>query len=80
MIAPKIICWNCMGLSSRDTSNRIIRLIHSEKPSLMCLVEKRADNARGDCFSNKLPRIWKWAAILSRGFSGGIMAAWAPTL
>lgn len=71
MLALKIICWNCRGLSSLDTSSRIIRFIHSEKPSLMCLVETRADAARVDRFANKLPRSWKWGAILSRGYSGG---------
>lgn len=76
MFVPKIICWNCRGISSRDISNQIQRFIRHDKPHLLCLVETRADSSRVDHFAIKLPRNWKWAAILAYGYSRGIIVIW----
>lgn len=76
MNSAKIICWNCRGISSRDTSSRVFRLIRTFKLVLVCLVETRADSGRVDRFCRKLPKHWEWAAILADGFSGGIIVLW----
>lgn len=68
------------GISSRDTSARLFRLIKTIKPLLVCLVETRADSSRVDRFCKKLPRHWEWAAILADGFSGGIFVLWNPII
>lgn len=80
MFAPKIICWNCRGISNRDTSNRILKFLRQDKPSVLCLVETRADSSRVDRLISKLSRLWRWAAILANGYSGGIMVIWNSRL
>ncbi|XP_039141957.1 uncharacterized protein LOC120279156 [Dioscorea cayenensis subsp. rotundata] len=76
MISKKLCCWNCRGLSSRDTCARIFRLIHQDKLSILCLVETRANSDRISKFCSKLSKSWDWAAILADGFSGGILVCW----
>lgn len=58
----KIICWNCRGVSKRDTTTQIIHMLTKIKDLILCLVETRADN---DClgrFHDNLGRNWKWDA------------------
>lgn len=68
MIALNILCWNCRGISARETSSRVLHIIKRHKSSLVCLVETRADNARLDCFCASIPRSWNWAVIIADGF------------
>lgn len=71
-----IVCWNCRGISSRDTFTRIKFLMKKFKPLIFCLVETRADNGRLDKFCSKIGKCWAWAAIVAEGYSGGIIVAW----
>lgn len=41
MNAIKIVCWNCRGISVRDTSNLVLRLIQNYKVMMLCLSETR---------------------------------------
>lgn len=76
MMIVNIICWSCRGLSSRDTSSRILCLIRTHKTLLVCLVETRANSDRTDCFTKRIPRGWDWAATLADGYSKGILVLW----
>lgn len=76
MITTKIICWNCSGISAGDTSSRVLRLIRTHKPVVVCLVETRANFDRVDRFYRKISKNWDWATILSDGFLGGIFVLW----
>lgn len=76
MLSNKICCWNCRGLSSRETLARIFRIIRQDKLSMICLVETRANSERIGKFCSRLSRDWDWAAILADGFSGGILVCW----
>lgn len=80
MNSTKIICWNCRGVSARDTSSRVFRLIRSHKPVVVCLVETRANADRLDLFCRKVSKNWDWAAILSDGFSGGLIVLWHKSI
>lgn len=80
MIMTKIICWNCRGISSGDTSSRILRLIRTLKPAVICLVETRANEDRFIRFCRKVPKCWDCAAFLSDGFSGGIIVLWHKSI
>lgn len=80
MMIAKFLCWNCRGLSARDTSDYIFKLIRIHKPSLVCLVETRANSGRIDRFRFKIPRSWHWAAIEADGYSGGIFILWNKSL
>lgn len=80
MITKQICCWNCRGLSSRDTLARISRIIRHENISIFCLVETRANSNRISRFCSNLTRSWDWAAILADGFSGGILVCWKKGL
>lgn len=72
----KLVCWNCRGVSGRDTSARIKHMMKSINPIFFCIVETRANSARLDSFSAKLDRNWAWAAIEADGYSGGIIVTW----
>ncbi|XP_039118690.1 uncharacterized protein LOC120254702 [Dioscorea cayenensis subsp. rotundata] len=72
----KIICWNCRGISARDTSARVFRFIKKFKPQVVCLIETRANLERLDRFCKKVPNQWGWAVILADGYSGGIIVLW----
>lgn len=76
----KIVCWNCRGVSGRDTSARIKQLMKQLNPFIFCLVETRADNSRLDIFCSKLGQKWAWAAIAADGFSGGLIVIWQKQL
>lgn len=76
MNIAKILCWNCRGISTGDTSSRVFCLIRTLKPLIVCLVETRANSDRVDRFCNKVPKHWEWTAILAEGFSGGIIVLW----
>lgn len=80
MSTAKILCWNCRGISARDTYSRVFRLIRTLKQLLVCLVETRAKSERVDRFCNKIPRRLQWVVILSDGFSGGIIVIWNPII
>ncbi|XP_039123479.1 uncharacterized protein LOC120260105 [Dioscorea cayenensis subsp. rotundata] len=80
MNTTKLICWNYRGISSRDTSSRVFRIIQSHKPAVVCLVETRADSDRLDRFCRKIPKTWDWAAVLANGFSGGIIVMWHKSI
>lgn len=73
---PNIICWNCRGISSKATSDRVRFLIRSHRPKIICLVETRANADRTYRFCSKISKNWEWAAILADGFSGGIIVLW----
>lgn len=75
-MSAKIICWNCRGISARDTCSRILHFIRKDKPWIICLLETRANHDRVDRFCSKLPRCWEWAAILAEGYSSGIIVLW----
>lgn len=72
-MSAKIICWNCRGISARDTCSRILHFIRKDKPWIICLLETRANDDRVDRFCSKLPRCWEWAAILAEGYSGALL-------
>lgn len=76
MVGTKIVCWNCRGLSSKATINRIRHLMQTLHPSLVCLVETRANADRADRFCAMFTRNWNWAALLADGFSGGVIILW----
>lgn len=76
MNTTKIICWNYRGISMRDTSSRVFRLMRTHKLVVVCLVETRANSDRLDRFCRKMPKNWDWAAMLSNGFYGGIITFW----
>lgn len=59
MAGSKIVCWNCMGISSKETYDRILSLIRTDYPSIICLVETRAIVDRVDCFCAKFSRNWE---------------------
>lgn len=80
MNTAKIICWNCRGISAAGTFSRVLRLIRIYKPDIVCIVETRTDSDRVDRFCRKIPKHWDWAAILSIGFSGGIIVLWHKSL
>lgn len=61
-----ILCWNCRGISSGDTSTRLKRLIKKYSPTIAYL----------DHFCSKITHLWDWAAILAEGMSGGIIVLW----
>lgn len=77
---PKIMCWNCKEISASKTSTRVIHLIRSHHPVVVCLVETRANSNRVDHFCSKIPQNWEWAALLANGFSGGIIVLWNKAL
>ncbi|XP_039132268.1 uncharacterized protein LOC120269046 [Dioscorea cayenensis subsp. rotundata] len=76
----KFVCWNCRGISGRDTSTRVKYLMKHHNPLIFCLVETRADHRRLDIFCSKLGRNWAWAAIEADGYSGGIIVSWQKHL
>lgn len=80
MNIANIICWNCRGISARDTSSQVFRFIRTFKPMLVCLVETRANSDRVDRFCKRIPRSCDCAAILVDGFSGGIMVLWNKSI
>ncbi|XP_039130949.1 uncharacterized protein LOC120267377 [Dioscorea cayenensis subsp. rotundata] len=68
------------GISARDTSNQVTKLIRKHKLSMICLSEMRADETRVNLFCRRLPSSWDWTAILAEGYSGGILVAWQKSL
>lgn len=76
IISPKIMCWNCRGILAYETFTRVLHLIRSHRPVIVCLVKTRANSERVDCFCSKIPRHWEWAALLANGYSGGIIVMW----
>ncbi|XP_039120948.1 uncharacterized protein LOC120257557 [Dioscorea cayenensis subsp. rotundata] len=74
------ICVLLLGISKWDTSSHVLRFIRKHKPSLLCLVETRANEDRLNRFCGKLPNSWDWAAILANGYSGGILVTWNKSL
>lgn len=50
----KFICWNCRGVSSRDTTSRVLHLMNKFRPTLICLVETRTNDDRLQRFCAKL--------------------------
>lgn len=80
MASPKILCWNCRGISSKETFDRVLNLIKTHHPKIICLVETRANVDRADHFCSKISRNWEWATLLAEGFSGGIIVLWAKAL
>lgn len=80
MITFKIFCWNCRGFSAPHTAAHIFKAIRTYKPSLVCLVETRANFERIDRFRIKLSPSWDLAAIESLGFSGGIFIFWNKSI
>lgn len=79
MNSAKILYWNCRGISAGDTS-RILKLIKTLKPFLVCLVETRGNSDRVNRFCKKIPRHWEWAFVLTEGFSGGIFILWSSSI
>lgn len=73
MKSANIIWWNYRGISTRDTSSRILCFIQSHKSMLMCLVETMANSDRINHFCSNLLRNWKWVAILADSYFGGII-------
>ncbi|XP_039145509.1 uncharacterized protein LOC120282722 [Dioscorea cayenensis subsp. rotundata] len=71
-----MVCWNCRGVSSPDTTSRILYLLKKLKPAIFCLVETRANDNRLQRFCSKIKDPWKWVAVLAEGFSGGIIIIW----
>lgn len=72
----KIVCWNCRGVSSQDTTSRIFHLMKKIKPIIFYLVETRADDDRINRFYSKLGKKWNWVFIIAEGLSGGIIVIW----
>lgn len=72
----KIICRNCRGVSSLDTTSRVFHPMKKYKPIMICLVETRTNDDRFQRFCSKLKYPWKWVAILAKGYSGGILTIW----
>lgn len=72
----KLVCWNCRGISGRDTSSCVRYMMKKINPIIFCLVETREDNGRINNFCSKLGHKWAWAAIVAGGYSGGIIVIW----
>lgn len=72
----KFVCWNCRGISLRDTSNKALDFIHKFKPLVVFFVKTKANEDRILRFCRRLPTNWDCAAILAEGFSGGILVSW----
>ncbi|XP_039134570.1 uncharacterized protein LOC120271948 isoform X3 [Dioscorea cayenensis subsp. rotundata] len=58
------------GFSERNTFVHIFKIMWIHKPSLVYLVETRANSEHIDRFLSKFPHSWDWAAIEVDGFSG----------
>lgn len=72
----KVITWNCRGLSTSSTMDRIQDFMKTSKPDFNCLVETKTIIPRIHRFCTNLNRCWDWAAIPSNGFFGGIIIFW----
>lgn len=69
----KIISWNYRGLSNPHIVDRIKNFMKNQKPDFICLVGTKSIAPRIHHFYAKLKHCWEWAAILSNGFSSGII-------
>lgn len=71
-----LMCWNCRGVPSRDTTSQIFQMLKDLKPLILCLVETRTDKVRLDRLCAKVGRKWCWATIEVEGYLGAIIAIW----
>lgn len=72
MDLTKIICWNCRGMSNRDTVSLIFCKIKKFNLMFFYLVETRVDSSRIDHLCSKLKQGWSWSAMAADGFLSGI--------
>lgn len=80
MIALKILCWNCRGVSNSCTLDRIKDFMSRMPPSIICLVETKSNTSRTVSFCNLFQKNWDWAAATAAGYSGGIIILWKREL
>ncbi|XP_039118464.1 uncharacterized protein LOC120254413 [Dioscorea cayenensis subsp. rotundata] len=66
-----------IGISSRETSSRVISFTRRALTFSLCvLLKPEANDSRLDRFRSLVPNSWDWAAIVADGYSGGIIALW----
>lgn len=58
MTSINILCWNCNGVSNVGTLNQIRDLINLKKPSLVYLMEIRADKGKTSHFWTNFSIRW----------------------
>lgn len=61
------------GITNTNTFNRIQDLIKKHKPSMMCLVETKANANRVFRTCKRFSSIWEWTIIPTEGLSKGII-------
>lgn len=72
--------WNCRRVSNSRTIDRIKDLMRHFKPTIICLLETKADTDRSLRFYNRFARSWEWVAIPAQGLSGCIIILWSRNL
>lgn len=74
-----IIWWNCRGVAVVNTFNHIQDLVRIHNPSILCLVETRANEDRVFHFCYKF-RAKNWIAIPAEGYLRGIIILWKSSI